>query len=284
MKNYQKTLLAGVAALALAVGTSGAFAQSPSGTQHGDHPSAAQSAPGQGSGQGSGKGSGMSQPGMSQPSEHRGADAGTKPSGSGSSMQPQAQEQRGKSGPAAAQSGKNESAQNPSSARNENAPNATQHGKRSRRDAERADHGRMEHERGMARDEGNRNNQRNMTREGKKGQPSQNSAERERTLHGLQGNAGQPMKGSDNVRFSDRQRTTIKRTIIDARGAPRADHVDFDVRVGAVVPRDSIHVVAVPARLVRIEPSWRGLLYFVYEDEIVIVNPSDMHIVAVVAV
>jgi hypothetical protein len=35
---------------------------------------------------------------------------------------------------------------------------------------------------------------------------------------------------------------------------------------------------------VRIEPRWRGFLYFVYEDEIVVVNPHDMHIVAVVAV
>ncbi len=86
------------------------------------------------------------------------------------------------------------------------------------------------------------------------------------------------------MKFSERQRTTIKRTIIDAHGAPRADHVDFDVRVGTVVPRDSIHIVAVPETLVRIEPSWRGLLYFVYEDEIVVVNPGDMHIVAVVAV
>ena len=54
--------------------------------------------------------------------------------------------------------------------------------------------------------------------------------------------------------------------------------------VGTVVPRGSIHVVAVPETLVRIEPRWRGFLYFVYEDEFVVVNPNDMHIVAVVAV
>ena len=89
---------------------------------------------------------------------------------------------------------------------------------------------------------------------------------------------------SGSVKFSERQRTTIKRSVIDARSAPRVGHVDFDVRVGTVVPRDSIHVVPIPETLVRIEPSWRGLLYFVYEDEIVVVNPSDMHIVAVVAV
>jgi hypothetical protein len=51
-----------------------------------------------------------------------------------------------------------------------------------------------------------------------------------------------------------------------------------------VYPRDRIHVIAVLETLVQIEPEWRGFLYFVYEDEVVIVNPSDMRIVAVVPV
>jgi len=42
------------------------------------------------------------------------------------------------------------------------------------------------------------------------------------------------------------------------------------------------HAVPVPGTLVRIEPRWHGFLYFVYQDEIVIVNPHDMRIVAVV--
>lgn len=37
-----------------------------------------------------------------------------------------------------------------------------------------------------------------------------------------------------------------------------------------------------PETLALIEPECRGFLYFVYEDEVVIVNPSDMKIVAVV--
>ena len=86
------------------------------------------------------------------------------------------------------------------------------------------------------------------------------------------------------MHLSEQQRTEIKTTVINGRNAPRVGHVDFDVRVGTVVPRGKIHVVPVPETLVRIEPRWRGLLYFVYEDEIVIVNPRDMHIVAVVPV
>jgi hypothetical protein len=104
------------------------------------------------------------------------------------------------------------------------------------------------------------------------------NAQRGRTgMEGLQGNAS-----GMNVQLNEQQRNEIRTTVINARGAPRIGHVDFDVTVGTVIPRGKIQVVPVPETLVRVEPEWRGLLYFVYEDEIVIVNPNDMKIVAVV--
>jgi hypothetical protein len=104
------------------------------------------------------------------------------------------------------------------------------------------------------------------------------NAERGRTgMEGLQGNAS-----GMNVRLTEQQRNEIRTTVINGAGAPRVSHVDFDVTVGTVVPRGRIHVVPVPETLVRIEPQWRGFLYFVYEDEVVIVSPDDMKIVAVV--
>jgi hypothetical protein len=96
-------------------------------------------------------------------------------------------------------------------------------------------------------------------------------------LHGLQGNAS-------HVTLSDQQRTRIKQTVIGASGAPRVSSVDFDLAVGTVIPRGHIHVVPVPRMLVDIEPAWRGFLYFIYQDELVIVDPNDMRIVAVVPV
>jgi Protein of unknown function (DUF1236) len=94
-----------------------------------------------------------------------------------------------------------------------------------------------------------------------------------------------PMQGAGgNLQLNDQQRSTIRNSVIDAQGAPRVDHVNFDVTVGTLVPRNDVHVVTVPETLVRIEPRWRGYLYFVYEDEVVIVNPRDMRIVAVVTV
>ena len=118
-----------------------------------------------------------------------------------------------------------------------------------------------------------RSNQRNATTQ------QQRAAEQLERNGRLQSNAS-----GVNVKLNDQQRNEIRTTVIDKSGAPRVGHVDFDVAVGTVVPREHVHVVPVPETLVRIEPEWRGYLYFVYEDDVVIVNPHDMKIVAVLAV
>lgn len=114
----------------------------------------------------------------------------------------------------------------------------------------------------------------------KNGNSRDGAAQRDRNgMEGLQGNAS-----GVNVRLNDEQRTQIRTTVINAEGAPRVASVNFDIAVGTVVPRGGIRTIVVPETLVRIEPEWRGFLYFVYEDEVVIVNPRDMRIVAVLAV
>jgi len=105
---------------------------------------------------------------------------------------------------------------------------------------------------------------------------SRNAAEDQR-MHGLQGNAS-------HVTLNDQQRTRIRDTVINARGAPRVGSVDFDVAIGTAIPRDRVHIVPVPESLVEIDPAWRGYRYFIYEDEIVIVDPEDMRIIAVLPV
>jgi len=87
---------------------------------------------------------------------------------------------------------------------------------------------------------------------------------------------------SRNVSLTTEQKTTIREKVL-TRSAPRVGHVNFNIRVGTVVPR-SVHFVTVPATLVTIEPQWRGYKYFVYADEIIIVNPRTLEIVAVLEV
>jgi Protein of unknown function (DUF1236) len=104
------------------------------------------------------------------------------------------------------------------------------------------------------------------------------TAQERRIPPGLQGNA------SGQHQLSEEQRTHIRQTVINARGAPRVGHVNFDVRVGTRIGRGRIHLIEVPDTLVQIDPEWEGFLYFVYEDEIVVVDPNDMEIVAVLPV
>ena len=111
-------------------------------------------------------------------------------------------------------------------------------------------------------------------------QERQNTAQSERKdlLKGLQGNAS-----GINVQLSNEQREQVRTTVLNGRNAPRAGNVDFNVTVGTAIPH-GFRIMPVPETLVRIEPRWRGYRYFVYQDEVVIVNPRDMRIVAVVMV
>jgi len=84
-----------------------------------------------------------------------------------------------------------------------------------------------------------------------------------------------------NVQLSQEQRTRIHDVIIKERSAPRVANVDFSLDVGVRVPR-TIRLVRVPISIIEIEPRWRGFEYFLVGDEIVIVDPRLMEIVAVI--
>lgn len=132
------------------------------------------------------------------------------------------------------------------------------------------------------------------TQQGNKTQRGTSTAQRNEQLKGLQSSTRAPMQGATsteqrgggaaNVSLNDQQRTQIRESVLNSRSAPRVSNVDFSVNVGTVVPRGHIHLVRVPETLIRIEPRWRHYLYFVYNDEIVIVDPRSMRIVDVLPV
>lgn len=86
---------------------------------------------------------------------------------------------------------------------------------------------------------------------------------------------------SNNVSLTTEQKTTIRNTVINT--GPKVSSVNFSIRVGVAVPR-TVKFAPVPATIVEIRPAWRGYLYFVYEDEIIIVHPRTHKIVAVIEV
>jgi peptidoglycan hydrolase-like protein with peptidoglycan-binding domain len=84
------------------------------------------------------------------------------------------------------------------------------------------------------------------------------------------------------VTLNTQQRTRIRETVLRGRNVPRVDRVNFSLGVGVAVPAH-IHLVAVPPALVAIHPAWRGHMYFVVNDDIVIVD-DRREIVSVVSV
>jgi hypothetical protein len=102
------------------------------------------------------------------------------------------------------------------------------------------------------------------------------------TRGGSSTTAGRSGGSSSNVSLNTEQKTKIRQSVLTS-SAPRVSSVDFDVRVGTVVPR-SVHIVTLPPVLVEINPQWRGYRYFVYNDEIVIIEPDTLRIVAVLDV
>lgn len=87
--------------------------------------------------------------------------------------------------------------------------------------------------------------------------------------------------GSGSINLTAQQKTEIRTKVLAS--APKVTNVNFSLNVGTVVPR-TVSLVAVPETIVVIHPQWRGYRYFVVRDEIVIVEPDTLKIVAVLEV
>jgi hypothetical protein len=81
------------------------------------------------------------------------------------------------------------------------------------------------------------------------------------------------------AKLSTEQRTKITTVIRDQHVAPVND-VKFSIAVGTRVPREvSFHPL--PAEIVTFYPEWRGYEYFLVRDQIIVVDPRTLEIVAV---
>lgn len=102
-----------------------------------------------------------------------------------------------------------------------------------------------------------------------------NATKAQTTGVGASGSAGA------SVSLTTEQKTKIRTIVL--KSAPRVTNVNFSISVGTAVPR-ATHVVVVPETIVEIHPAWRGFMYFVVNDEIIIVDPNSYEIVAVLDV
>lgn len=108
--------------------------------------------------------------------------------------------------------------------------------------------------------------------QGRGGQMNKNAdSQRDRTTTGQAG-AG--------AKLSSEQRTKITTVIKNQRIEPQTN-VNFSISVGTRVPRE-VHFHPLPTEIVTIYPDWRGYEFFLVRDEIVVVNPRTLEIVAVI--
>jgi hypothetical protein len=97
-----------------------------------------------------------------------------------------------------------------------------------------------------------------------------------------QGKQDAQQKSGASGTFTPEQRTRIRTTVLQGSNAPRATNVNFSINVGTVVPT-SVQVVGVPELIIEVYPQWRGHMYFIVGDQIIIVDRNH-RIVAVIDV
>jgi Protein of unknown function (DUF1236) len=82
------------------------------------------------------------------------------------------------------------------------------------------------------------------------------------------------------AKISTEQRTKITTVIRGEHVAP-VDHVNFSIDIGTRVPREGVSFRPLPVEVVTIYPEWRGYEFFLVRDQIIVVDPRTLEIVAV---
>jgi hypothetical protein len=117
----------------------------------------------------------------------------------------------------------------------------------------------------------------NMKAETREGQDKNMKAEGRNANPNANVTTGQAGAGA---KLSADQRTKITTVIRNEHVAP-VTNVDFSISVGTKVPRERISLRPLPTEVVTIYPEWRGYEFFLVRDEIIVVDPRSLEIVAV---
>ena len=82
--------------------------------------------------------------------------------------------------------------------------------------------------------------------------------------------------------LSAEQRTKIS-AAVKQQNVPRATNVNFSISIGTHVPR-SLRLYALPASVVEFYPAWRGYEFILVGNEILVIDPRTLEIVAILEV
>lgn len=126
------------------------------------------------------------------------------------------------------------------------------------------------------------------TRDQKSGGKAASETSMEKSKDGMkadQKNASEGKAGTTTgqagagAKLTTEQRTTI-RTSITKQSVKPVTNINFSISVGTRVPR-TVGFHPLPAEVVTIYPAWRGYEFFLVNDEIIVVNPRTLEIVAI---
>jgi hypothetical protein len=82
------------------------------------------------------------------------------------------------------------------------------------------------------------------------------------------------------AKLNTEQRTKITTVIREQKVQP-ATNVNFSISVGTRIPR-TVHLHPLPAPVIALYPAWRGYEFILVGDEIVVIDPRTLAIVAVI--
>ena len=122
--------------------------------------------------------------------------------------------------------------------------------------------------------------QNQQTQKGEPGKAQPNQTQTQRGRPDAKENDQTQGQAAARANVSPEQRTKIRQSVHKMGNAPRVNKVNFTISVGTVVPR-TVRVVPLPAAVIAIEPTWRGYMFFLVGDEIIVVEPRSHRIVAV---
>jgi hypothetical protein len=95
------------------------------------------------------------------------------------------------------------------------------------------------------------------------------------------GTPDQHSSRAGSVQLSEDQRSKIQTVIGQQHPTRVGSNIRFDISVGAAVPR-SAHVEVLPDEVVDIVPEYKGFDYVMVGDELLIVDPRTLEIVAII--
>jgi hypothetical protein len=164
--------------------------------------------------------------------------------------------------------------------------NAQREGREENKNAQRSDERMNDNKNAQRHDErmnDNKNAQRHDERmnDNKNAQRSDEKMNNGKMNNEAEGKTGRQTVGQAGAgaKLSTEQRTRITSVIREQHVAP-VSHVNFSIAVGTRVPRDvTFHTL--PTEVVSIYPEWRGYEYILVGDQLVVIDPRSMEIVAV---